>query len=175
MLNFSYPKKVKLIFGIIFNPQIPSDNIKAEIAKNFGRIETQSPVFDFNSTNYYEKEMGKGLKRIFLTARKLINPEDIVRIKIRSVNLEKAFSYKNKRKVNIDPGYIDLAKLVLSTTKDFSHRIYLRKGIFAEVTLIYQNNHFRNLKWTFPDYRTKKYKSFFYQIRDLYKKQLYAG
>ena len=172
MLVIQKPRKVKLIFGFIFSsPQICERAEKALIRK-FGALDYTSKTLDFSFTDYYEEEMGTNLKRKFISCKKLINPENLTEIKLFAISLEKRFSILGKRRLNIDPGYINESKLVLSTTKDFSHRIYLGKGIFSEVTLLYKNKGFQNLAWTFPDYRTKTYKEILLKIRSLYRKQI---
>lgn len=127
---------------------------------------------DFTSTDHYEKEMGANLKRRFISFKKLQKPKRFAAIKLFCIKLERKFSSNNKRLINIDPGYINEAKLVLTTTKDFSHRIYLNKGIYAEVTLVFKEGNFSSLETTFPDYRTDTYRDIFHSIRDTYRKDL---
>jgi len=118
--------------------------------------------------------MGKDLKRKFISFQKLIPPPRISEIKLFTNGIEKRFAKVNKRRINIDPGYLNSAKLVLATTKDFSHRIYLRKGIFAELTLFYEDKKFHPLKWTYPDYCSQPYYDILNRIRDIYVEQIKA-
>ena len=94
--------------------------------------------------------------------------QDLYRIKLYTHRLEKKFLAAKLRQINIDPGYLDLAKLVLATTKDYAHRVFLRKGIFAEITLSFRGDSFGANDWTYPDYRTQEYIDIFNQIRKLY-------
>ena len=110
--------------------------------------------------------------RSFVSFKRLRDPGRLRNVKLRCVEIEKKFSRGGKRKINIDPGYISEANLVLSTTKDFSHRIYLGKGVFAEITLLYSGKHYIDLPWTYPDYKTNEYKAIFSKIRGLYREQL---
>ena len=112
--------------------------------------------------------MGKGLTRRFISFSKLIPIQDLYRIKLYTNRLEEKFSVAKHRQINIDPGYLDLAKLVLASTKDYAHRIFLRKGIFAEITLTYRQDSFSRNDWTYPDYCSKEYIEIFNQIRKLY-------
>ena len=80
----------------------------------------------------------------------------------------KKFLIVKSRQVNIDPGYLDLAKLVLATTKDYAHRIFLRKGVFAEIALSFRGASFSANAWTYPDYASKEYIDIFNQMRKLY-------
>ncbi|HOK40243.1 MAG TPA: DUF4416 family protein, partial [bacterium] len=79
------------------------------------------------------------------------------------------------RQVNIDPGYINLAKLVLVSTKDYSHRIYLSNGIYAEATLFFRHNQFETFPYTYPDYATDEVRNILKEIRKLFKSQLKNG
>ncbi len=163
-------ESVKLIIGLIGKENL-FDKVKASLLIKFGRIDFESVVLEFTYTDYYNKEMGLDLKRQFLSFERLISPEDLPDIKQYTNLLESTLcSDYEKRSVNIDPGYLSLSKLVLATTKDHQHRIYLTKGIFAEVTLRFRGKTFRPWDWTYPDYCSKEYISIFNQMRsELYK------
>jgi hypothetical protein len=163
-----YNPRVKLIIGFIYKDEAIFIKAKSRLKIRFGRIDFQTDTFDFNYTNYYEKEMGFGLKRKFISFSKLIPVQDLYRIKLYTNRLEAKLLNAGERQVNIDPGYVDLAKLVLASTKDYAHRIYLRKGIFAEITLSYKGNSFTFNDWTYPDYRSQEYIGVFNEIRKLY-------
>ncbi|MCD6228985.1 MAG: DUF4416 family protein [Candidatus Omnitrophica bacterium] len=172
MFKVSLPRKVKFICGFIYSNEEDFSKIKRIMERKYKGIDYESEVIDFDFTDYYTKEMGRNLIRKFLSFKVLINPSALLRIKLYTLKLERKFSYQGKRKVNIDPGYLNDAKLVLATTKDFSHRIYLGKGIYAEVTLSYRKGEFVDFPWTYPDYRTAQYKDIFLRIRSLYLTQI---
>ena len=159
---------VKLIIGFIYSEEAVFIQAKDKLRKKFGKLDFESAVLDFSYTDYYEQEMGVGLKRKFISFRKLIPLSSLYRIKLYTNRLESRFLSALGRKINIDPGYLDLAKLVLASTKDYAHRIYLHKGIFAEVTLSYKGNSFSPNDWSYPDYRSVEYIDIFNQIRKLY-------
>ena len=161
----NYNPLVKLIIGFIYKDEAIFIKSKDQLKRKFGRIDFKSDPLDFNHTAYYEKEMGVGLKRRFISFAKPISIQDLYLIKLYTNRLEGRFLNSGVRQVNIDPGYLDLAKLVLASTKDYAHRIYLRKGIFAEVTLSYRNNSFTFNDWTYPDYRSQEYIDIFNKIR----------
>ncbi len=169
------PPKVKLITGLLARHKKLFDEIEEFFVARFGRIDYKSPVLRFDYTNYYSCEMGQSLKRIFISYEKLISPEKITEIKISANKLEKKFSVSRKdgpaRLINIDPGYINDSKLVLATTKDYYHRIYLDRGIFAEVTLRWRKGGFEPMEWTYPDYATDRYRSVLQNIRKIYMEQ----
>lgn len=163
---------VKLIVGFIFKKALTLKDAKAALEKHFGKIDFESAPLNFTYTDYYEKEMGRGLERVFVSFKKLISASDLARIKIWTNRIEGRFLSGKNRLINIDPGYLELAKLVLATTKDFNHRIYLKDGIFAEVTLYYAHKTFHPWDWTYPDYRTQEYLGIFNKIRQIYESQI---
>jgi len=159
--------RAKLIVGFIYKDEAFFIKSRDSLKRKFGWIDFESGPLDFSCTAYYEKEMGPGLKRQFISFSRLISIQDLYRVKLYTNRLEIKLSNSARRQVNIDPGYMDLAKLVLASTKDYAHRIYLRKGIFGEVTLKYRDNSFTPNDWTYPDYRSKEYIDIFNQIRGL--------
>jgi len=163
---------VKLVFGFIFKEEAVFNKAKIILERQFGKIDFQSQRLTFNHTDYYEKEFGKNLLRRFVSFKKLIPPQNLARIKIITNKIEQKLSIGQNRSINIDPGYLDLAKLVLVSTKDYKHRIYLGSGIYAEITLFYENKSFKSWDWTYPDYRTEEYITIFNQIRQMYVNQI---
>jgi len=166
-----YPP-VKLVFGLIYKNENILQQACSNLERRFGKLDFLSQPLDFNYTDYYQKEFGAGLKRKFVSAGKLIRPDDLAKIKTFTNKLEKKFSHSGCRLINIDPGCLDLSKFILATTKDFFHRIYLSRGIFAELTLFFQDKTFKALDWTYPDYRTAEYIAILKQIREIYALQL---
>jgi hypothetical protein len=166
-----YPP-VKLFMGFIFAQQNYFERVIKILIRKFGPLDFESQTIDFTYTDYYEKEMGKLLKRKFVSFKKLIDAERLAKIKVFTNKIENKFAIHSKRNINIDPGYLDMAKVVLASTKDYTHRIYLEKGIFAEVTLFYQNKQFTPWPWTYPDYKTKEYRDIFERIRQIYIQQI---
>ncbi len=132
-------------------------------------ISAQTP---FNYTDYYCPEMGENLIRRFLSMEKLIRPEGLPDIKLATNEIEKKSARDNQRRVNIDPGYISQAHLILVTGKGYTHRPYLRDGIYADLTLIYQDKKLCSLPWTYPDYADEKQLLMLGNIRSKYLLQL---
>lgn len=163
---------VKLILGMISQKESLFKEAAKEFELRFGPIDFTSQVIPFVFTNYYKEEMGENLSRQFVSFKKLILPEKLVEIKLFSNQIEDRFSFQGKRRINLDPGYICEGKLILATTKDQQHRIYIGQGIFEEITLKYKDKTFQPWEWTYPDYRSKKYIEIFGEIRDIYVGQL---
>ena len=166
------PDKVKLIMGLLFADPEKYYTVKNRLAKLFGKIDFESEGLNFNHTSYYNEEMGPGIQRIFLSFERLLAIKNICTVKIITNRIEREHSKIGKRSINIDPGYLDLAKFVLFSTKDYTHRIYLDKGIYAEITLFYKNNSFNSWPWTYPDYKSTEYIHIFESIRQIYKRQI---
>lgn len=148
------------------------EEAKNILRKGFGKIDYESQALAFRHTDYYETEFGKNLKRKFISFQKLIQPQNLAKIKIATNIIEKKLSRNGLRSINIDPGYLNMAKLILASTKDYKHRIYLDKGIYVETTLFYQNKSFHFWEWTYPDYKSADYIRIFNQIREIYAKQI---
>jgi hypothetical protein len=165
---------VKLIVGMIAADAGLFPSVEALLSQKFGRADFWSDVVPFDYTDYYTREMGTDLLRKFISFERLIQPEEIVEIKLFTNDLEKEFVYPNtdRRRANLDPGYVSAAKLVLASTKDHIHRIYLRDGIYAEITLRMEKKTFRPWQWTYPDYRSEEYIAIFNEIRRIYMEQL---
>lgn len=172
MGKLTTPAPGKLIIGFIFKDEGLLIKTQEILRRRFGKIDYESGVIPFTYTDYYEKEIGSDLKRKFISFQKLILSERLAAIKNLTNKIETRFSQRNLRKINIDPGYLTMAKLVLASTKDYNHRIYLNKNIFAEITLFYQDKNFHPREWTYPDYRSPEYIRIFLQIRELYAQQI---
>lgn len=167
-------KKEKLVIGFIYKELNIYLKAKENLYKKFGKIDFESRELPFIHTDYYNEEMGEGLLKKFISFEKLIYPGDLASIKIFTNKIEKKFLYpgSDKRMINIDPGLLSLSKFILATTKNYDHRIYIGKGIYAEVTLRFTQKEFREFEWTYPDFKTPEYKEILKQIREIYKKQI---
>ncbi len=168
------PPPAKLIAGIlIHHPEERWDPLRQRLTASLGPIEDVKEMGIFTKTRYYEKEMGTPLYRYFLSFAPLVRPETLPHIKYATNAIEAAFlNEQGGRTVNIDPGILTLQNLILATTKNYTHRIYLDKGIFADLTLIFQKGEFQPLPWTYPDYRDAASRAFFLEVRNRYKIQL---
>lgn len=154
-----------LFTGLIFQKGF-EEEIIARLSSEFGKAVLKSEIIPFDFTDYYEKEIGNNLLREWVLFDDPIKPEEIADIKHKTILIEKELSFEGKRRVNIDPGYFTLSKVVLPTTKDCAHRIYLRDNIFAEVTLIYFKSKWQPMQWTYRDYCTDGAFDFFRKCRE---------
>lgn len=172
MSKLREPLPVKLITGIIYTPDSELEKCLESLTERFGETDFTSEGLPFDRTSYYEEEMGSGLKRKVVTFKKLIRREDIAEVKIFTNNLERVFSYENKRTINIDPGYLAQEHLILATGKGYSHRPYIGRGVYADLTLIYIHDEYRTLEWTYPDYGSEEMRGLFKRLRNEYINQL---
>lgn len=169
-------KPVKLIIGILAaDPQCLSAAVEAVAAK-FGKTDLVSDIWPFEKSDYYRDQAGDNIIRQFVSIEKLIDPAHLAKIKLRTNRLEqklaKNLSLDLYRPVNLDPGLIEPSKLILATTKNYSHRIYIGKRIFAEVTLVYAKGGWMPMEYTYPDYRQQCYFDFFTKVRGKLLEQL---
>ncbi|MEN6310845.1 MAG: DUF4416 family protein [Acidobacteriota bacterium] len=168
---------VKLVCGVIFGPASVYDRAVSLLVEAHGPLDRESPAFDFDLTDYYEPEMGPGLKRRFMSFGRLIGPEELAAIKLETNGLEDRIRRETGapgRSVNLDPGYLTASALVMATAKDFSHRIPLAGGIYAHLELLFTKTDVRFLDWTYPDIRRDACRRFFLDVRKNYLKQLRA-
>jgi hypothetical protein len=158
----------KLVIGVFTPNQKIIDDLALALSSQFGQIDLVSSWMDFNYTSYYEPEMGSPLVRRVFTFKRLIEQGELAAIKIATNRIEQAFSSGGRREANIDPGYMLPERFVLASGKNFSHRIYIGLGIYADLTLIYQKGSFQKLPWTYPDYTDQQMLNFLHQVRRKY-------
>jgi hypothetical protein len=167
------PKPVRLVMSLIYQDQALIDPLMQELRREFGEMELIGQELSFDHTRYYASEMGTELFRRFVAFRDLIARERLPSIKLQTNELEKKFSRAGGgRRVNIDPGYLTPENLILATGKNYSHRVYLNEGIYADLTLIFQDGSYQPLPWTYPDYRSGEIVTLMNTVRSKYLLQL---
>lgn len=159
------PEKSILFTGLLYTNESILKDCLNKLSTRFGELLFESSDEKWDHSEYYREEMGWPIYRKFCAFNRLINPEEIVEIKLWTNAVEHEYSEGGNRKINIDPGYLTLSKVVLVTTKNYAHRIYLGKGIYGEVTLFYRKGGFNSHEFTYPDYQTKLAMDFFNKLR----------
>ena len=159
---------VKLVMSVIFAEGSFFRDVMQILAARFGRPDFISAPMSFEFTEYYEKEMGKSLIRRLVSYEQLIPPETLPDVKLLTNRIEDQISGEGDRRVNVDPGYLSAAHLILATGKGYTHRPYLRSGIYADLTLIFQGGAFHALPWTYPDYAGQEIMVRLRMIREKY-------
>lgn len=166
---------VKLVCGVIYKEEVLYEEVRRRLIGEWGPVDMESPAFAFNLTAYYEPEMGPNLKRRFMSVAGLVAPEILPQAKLRTIELEEAVLRETGtagRPVNIDPGYLTASALVMATAKDFSHRIPLGQGIYAQLEFLFTKTGIKVLDWTYPDFRRTPCQEFFRSVRVLYLRQV---
>ncbi len=155
MSTLKDPSKGLLIFAVFQQNLTIAEKVQHIAVQRWGKFSSQTQWFDFHHTDYYKSEMGEHLQKSLWSFLIPISRQDLVAAKLWAIETEQTFSQNGKRTINIDPGLLTLENFILSTGKNFSHRIYLSHGVFADLTLIFQHSQFRDLPWTYPDYKEK--------------------
>jgi hypothetical protein len=162
------PKPAKLVIGVFLRDRHLISPVASDLKEEMGPIDLISAWFPFDLTEYYRQELGAPLFRRMLAFKTLIDQSEIKKIKLITNRIEQKHSENGKRRVNIDPGYLVHERFVLATGKNFTHRIYIGGGIYADLTLVYRNGGFQTLPWTYPDYARTDMLGFLGRVRDKY-------
>jgi hypothetical protein len=162
------PRPAKLVIGVLLRDRLLFPGVAAELEAGFGPLDLVSPWLPFDYTGYYEREMGAPLWRRVLAFKPLVGQERLAEIKLATNAIEQSRAAGGRRSVNVDPGYLLLERFVLASGKNFTHRIYVGRGIYADLTLLFQNGDFRALPWTYPDYADHPLRRFLSAVRRKY-------
>ena len=165
----------KAVLGVLFQEEEYYQELQHHLETVGVEIEFESESLRFDSTDYYEKEMGTELRRIFLSLKGIFPVEESVLFKLETTEWEHRWRESGLRSLNLDPGYLDLSRVVLLSGKEGSHKIYLRNGVWADLVLLKDKGGYRNFPWTFPDIRIGRYDDFFLQLRAEFKKEKSLG
>lgn len=166
------PLPVKIFVGLLARAAPLLDACREDLIVRYGPVDLESEPLPWTGTDYYKEEMGSPLFRKFIFFKRLCDPGELVAVKEYSLELEERYARQTsagpRRQINIDPGYVTEAKVVLSTTKDFSHRVYIGRRIYAEATLQYDKKRrmFVVLPHTYPDFRTAESLQLFTKARE---------
>ena len=171
----SQPGKVLPCFffcGCIHGMDALTPEVKQALEDLLGGIDSQSGLIPFQETDHYRAEMGTDLSRTFFIREELrYDPEKLVELKLKAWEIEKTFSSEGRRLINLDPGYLNAHQVVIATFKNFTHRIYLGRGVFAHMEYVFKSGNPVPLRWTYPDFRRDDYREFFRTERGRYKKK----
>ena len=163
MSSLTKPLPVLFFTSFLYHHEMHNqDSLTSVWSERFGEpIIFKHPFFPM--ANYYSREMGdsKLLERFFLFSIVPAKRELLVDHKLWADQFEKKYSSDGKREVNLDPGYVSLENVVLATGKNYSHRVFLQQGVFAELTLIFKQPSFVATPWCYPDYAHPEVIEFF--------------
>lgn len=164
--------QVKLFSGIIYGDNDIYQAVKAKLTGIFSTPDLESDIFDFNFTTYYNSEMGTPLFRRFVSFKELISPEQLPDIKLLTNKIEMETASAGNRIINLDPGFLSDANIIIATTKNYYHRVPMQKGIYAHMEYVIKGKKICPLEWTYPDFKSTGYLDFFQRLLELYKKEI---
>lgn len=165
------PETALLFTGALFQDPEYFIQAKESLCRSFGEIIFESPPLKWDYSDYYAEELGLPITRKFLFFRELIDASRLPDIKLRTNEIEGQYAQEGKRTINIDPGCMTLAKVVLASTKNYSHRIYMGRGIYAEVTLVYRDGGYQPHLFTYRDFASDAVRGIFQEARGLLKQE----
>ncbi len=165
MSRRTVPGPGRLVVSVIFRDADACGAAVARIGELLGEVRRLGTVLRFDATDYYEEEMGAPLLRQFVVASAPAARDALPEIKIRLEGVEREMAREGRRVVNLDPGLVTAENFLLATGKNFSHRVYLRDGVFADLTLVYRSGEFRALPWTYPDYASAEIRALLREVR----------
>lgn len=167
----SIPDRAMLFCSVLYHTGAPIVQAIRSLINEFGDTVLETEPMEFTFTDYYHHEMGRPLYRVMLAFSDLVERDSLPDVKNRTNRIEDGYRQDGKRRINLDPGLLTLENICLATTKPYSHRLYLGKGIWAEITLIYKGNSYQKLAWTYPDYASEDLVRFFNGLREDYRRR----
>ncbi len=163
------PEPARVVVSVLASDDRALDSAKSPLMGQLGPIDEEVGPISFNFTSYYDAELGPGIRRWLWSFRDLADRSALADIKCLTNGIEQTYTVEGKRRFNLDPGLLTLGNFVLATGKNNAHRIYLKDGIFADLTLIYRSGTYRPLEWTYPDYAEEELIAILNSLRERYK------
>ena len=174
MSELSAPVNANLTISVMYKDESLLDEVKKIFESLYGSIDLASESYSFsNISPYYDPEMGEGISKIIFSFERTVDRSILADVKTECVRIENKYSENGSRTVNLDPGLISLENFILATGKNYSHRIYLKNGVFAEVTLMFgKKTLIKELPWTYRDYLYEPARSFLLEVREKYRSKI---
>jgi len=162
------PPPGRLVVSIIYSSiDALADALKL-LERQFGRVQYETIETTYSATTYAE-EMGDSLQRRFFSFEKPVERDRLPQIKTACQKIEKQFGDHvddfTFRTVNLDPGILTPDNLVMASTREYNHRIYLSDGVFADLVLVFAKGRFVRMPWTISDFYHGEAIEFFLRVR----------
>lgn len=171
MGEFKEPQPGKRFLGCILRSSDDPTEALTALGGEFGPVDCMSDALPFSSTDYYSKEMGASLVRQFFSFEPLAPADALVEMRHLTQSLEEEFRIEGNRRFNLDPGLLFADQVVIATTKNYAHKIYLGRGVYGDLTYLFRERAYHPLPWTFPDLRLDNRLDFFRKVREIYMRQ----
>lgn len=159
---------VKLLVALLWADARSRDSALEHLEVRWGTIDFSGADHPFDVTGYYEAEMGPSLQRRLVSFARMIAPESLPEVKLACNRIEERLARQDRRRVNLDAGYLDHSKVVLASMKFAGQKIHLGQGVYADLMSRYRKGRYRPLEWAFPDFRDGRYDTDLARIRELY-------
>lgn len=173
---FVYPvEPIKLYVSLIYRDEPVRTDVKEMMCRRWGLIDYESDPQPVTPPPKLAEEMGLPLFRSFVSFVRLADPGEIALVKMGCIGLEEKFRLKGKRRINLDPGYLDSSKALITTTHPGPAKIYHSAGIYLDMVLLFPKGKAQALPWSLPDFKAKQYDDIFDTLHTLYKTQLAAA
>ena len=168
------PKPAKFFVALLAADTALLSEVEKDLVAILGAVDDRSEIVPWTDSKFYEEEMGAGLLRRIVSFSSLLATDRLAAIKLQTQQIEDRYRepVADGRRINLDPGYLDVFKVALASTKNASQRIYLGSGIYAEATLHYYDGGFHGLPYTYRDYRWPETIAFLTRVRSTYLAQL---
>lgn len=167
------PQPAMLFLSVLASDWNSWPELLDALTGRFGPLESLSEPIAFTETSYYDHELGTPIHRRAMGFERLVEQDALPDLKHAANELERRYQRPDGgRTFNLDPGLLTGERLVLATGKNFSHRVYLGRGIFADLTLVYRRGVWQVLPWTFPDYAGKRLQDELTALREMYKQRI---
>lgn len=169
MARVQKPPPGRLIISVIYSSMDALADALNVLERKFGRVQFETPEIPCAETSLYGEEMGGELLRRFFSFDKMVARDGLPSIKGLCHKIEPQFADRVDdylfRTVNLDPGILTPANLVMASHREYNHRVYLNNGVFAELALVYSRGRFVRLPWTCPDFYGAEAIEFFGRVR----------
>jgi hypothetical protein len=118
------PDPVKLVVSVFTGDPALFSVVFKRLEEKFGPVDLLSESLPFTTTDYYREEFGEALTRKVASFERLIGAGDLASSKLFTNGVEDEYKAGEKRRVNIDPGYMALEVRACELQEFFAQDIF---------------------------------------------------